>query len=252
MNNPKDRFSNRVDTYVKFRPSYPKEAIDYLYDVVGLRANAVVADIGAGTGIFSKLLLQRGSQVIAVEPNQAMREAAEQMLNGDANFRTVSGSAEATGLPDASVDFIVCAQAFHWFDRTAAQAEFHRILKPGGKVLLIWNSRLEHGNAFREEYDLLLRTFGSDYTKVTHKNISQETLASFFMNESMQVERFTITQVFDLEGLKGRLMSSSYIPVAGHPNYAPMMTELQHIFERHEQDGNVRFDYETEVYWGEV
>lgn len=252
MNNHKERFSNRVDTYVKFRPSYPKEAIDYLYDVVGLRANAVIADIGAGTGIFSKLLLQRGSQVIAIEPNQAMREAAEQLLSGDANFRTVSGSAEATGLPNESVDFIVCAQAFHWFDRSAAQAEFHRILKPGGKVLLIWNSRLEHGNAFREEYDLLLRTFGSDYEKVTHKNISQETLASFFKNDSMQLERFAITQVFDFEGLKGRLMSSSYIPVPESPNFAPMMTELQLIFERHEQDGKVFFDYETEVYWGEV
>lgn len=252
MNNHKDRFSNRVDTYMKFRPSYPKEAIDYLYDVVGLHANAVVADIGAGTGIFSKLLLQRGSQVIAVEPNQAMREAAEQMLRGEANFRTVPGSAEATGLPNESVDFIVCAQAFHWFDRTVAQAEFHRILKPGGKVLLIWNSRLEHGNSFREEYDLLLRTFGTDYEKVTHKNISQETLASFFKNDSLQVERFAITQVFDFEGLKGRLMSSSYIPVPEHPNYAPMMMELQQLFERHEQDGNVFFDYETEVYWGEV
>ncbi|MDF2646952.1 MAG: methyltransferase [Paenibacillus sp.] len=252
MNNHKERFSNRVDTYVKFRPSYPKEAIDYLYDVVGLRANVIIADIGAGTGIFSKLLLQRGSQVIAVEPNQAMREAAEQMLSGDVNFRTVPGSAEATGLPNESVDFIVCAQAFHWFDRTAAQAEFHRILKPGGKVLLIWNSRLEHGNAFREEYDLLLRTFGSDYEKVTHKNISQETLASFFKYDSMQLERFAITQVLDFEGLKGRLMSSSYIPVPEHPNFKPMMTELQHIFERHEQDGKVFFDYETEVYWGEV
>ncbi|MGO4275815.1 class I SAM-dependent methyltransferase, partial [Paenibacillus sp. TAF58] len=229
MNTNKERFSNRVDTYVKFRPSYPKEAIDYLYDVVGLSTNAVVADIGAGTGIFSKLLLQRGSQVIAVEPNQAMREAAEQMLSGDANFRAVAGSAEATGLPNESVDFIVCAQAFHWFDRTAAQAEFHRILKPNGKVLLIWNSRLEHGNVFREEYDLLLRTFGSDYEKVTHKNISQETLASFFKNDRMQLERFAITQIFDFEGLKGRLMSSSYIPVPEHPNFASMMTELQHI-----------------------
>ena len=119
-------------------------------------------------------------------------------------------------------------------------------------MLLIWNSRLEHGNAFREEYDLLLRTFGSDYEKVTHKNISQETLTSFFKNDSMQLERFAITQVFDFEGLKGRLMSSSYIPVPEHPNYEPMMTELQHIFERHEQDGHVFFDYETEVYWGEV
>ncbi|TXK73853.1 class I SAM-dependent methyltransferase [Paenibacillus sp. N3.4] len=251
MNN-KERFSNRVDTYVKFRPSYPKEAIDYLYDSVGLQLKSEIADVGAGTGIFSKLLLERGSQVIAVEPNQAMREAAEQMLSGEPNFHAVSGSAEATGLPDQSVDFIVCAQAFHWFDRTAAQAEFHRILKPGGKVALIWNTRLSHGNLFREEYNQLLVQFGSDYEKVTHKNISQTALTSFFKAGSMQVDRFAMRQVFDFEGLKGRLMSSSYIPVSGHPNYEPMMMELHNLFERHQQEGHVLFDYETEVYWGEV
>ncbi|WP_307207104.1 class I SAM-dependent methyltransferase [Paenibacillus harenae] len=251
MNN-KERFSNRVDTYVKYRPNYPKEALDYLYDIVGLRANCDVADIGAGTGIFSKLLLDRGSKVFAVEPNQAMRVAAEQMLGGAPNFHAVSGSAEATGLLDQSVDYIVCAQAFHWFDRSAAQAEFHRILKPGGKAVLIWNSRLTHGTPFREEYDRLLYTFGTDYEKVNHKNISQSTLNSFFKEGRMQDMRFTMSQSFDFEGLKGRMLSSSYIPVPGHPNYEPMITELWNLFVRNNVDGIVLFDYETELFWGEV
>lgn len=250
--NSKERFSNRVDSYVKYRPSYPQEAIDYLYDIVGLQLNSEVADIGAGTGIFSKLLLERGSHVTAVEPNQAMREAAEKELAGEPHYRVVSGSAEVTGLPDQSVDFIVCAQAFHWFDRVASRAEFHRILKPGGKVVLIWNSRLTQGTPFREAYDRLLHTFGTDYLVVSQKNITPEDLASFFKSGEMQEARFTNQQAFDFESLRGRLLSSSYSPVPGDPSYEPMVNELREVFERNQQDGQVFFDYETEVYWGEV
>ncbi|XEC97575.1 class I SAM-dependent methyltransferase [Paenibacillus tarimensis] len=238
--------------YVKYRPSYPEEAIDYLFSVVGLTPGCVTADIGAGTGVFAKLLVARGSKVIAVEPNQAMRETAERQLGGEPNFRAVPGSAEATGLPEHSVDFIVCAQSFHWFDRSAAQSEFHRILKPGGKVVLIWNSRLTQGSPFLEEYEQLLRTFGTDYEKVGHKNISAETLSAFFMEGRMKEARFTNSQLFDLEGLAGRLQSSSYSPLPGHPNYEPMMIELRDLFERNNRDGKVSFEYETEVYWGQV
>ncbi|NQX57967.1 class I SAM-dependent methyltransferase [Paenibacillus qinlingensis] len=250
--NSKERFSNRVDSYVKYRPSYPKEAIDYLYDIIGLNLNCEVADIGAGTGIFSELLLERGSNVTAVEPNQEMREAAVKKLGGEQNFRVVSGSAEMTGLPNKSVDFIVCAQAFHWFDRNATQSEFKRILKSGGKVVLIWNSRLTHGTPFREEYDRLLHTFGTDYKKVNHKNISNETLVSFFKLGEMQEARFTNGQKFDFEGLSGRLLSSSYSPVLGDPSYEIMMKELRNLFEQNKQNGSVFIEYETQVFWGEV
>lgn len=248
----RERFSNRVDSYLKYRPSYPKEAIDYLYDFVGLRSDSRIADIGSGTGIFSKLLLECGSYVTAVEPNQSMRLAAEQMLEGHPGFQTISGSAESTGLSDQSVDYIVCAQAFHWFDRIAAQTEFRRILKPGGRVILLWNSRLTNGTSFREEYDHLLHTYGTDYEKVNHKNISQAMLQSFFKEGTMHEERFRMSQEFDFEGLKGRLLSSSYSPVSGHPNYDPMMTELRNLFDRNNQSGIVQFDYETEIFWGEV
>jgi ubiquinone/menaquinone biosynthesis C-methylase UbiE len=248
----KERFSSRVGAYVKYRPSYPAEAISYLYDTVGFRPEDEIADIGAGTGIFSKLLLACGSRVIAVEPNQAMREAAVEELGHHAHYRAVSGAAEATGLPDSSVNHIVCAQSFHWFDRGAARLEFRRILKPGGKAVLIWNSRLLEGTPFLEEYEQLLLVYGTDYEKVRHKNISEEALASFFQPGGIRVARFSIRQLLNLEELGGRLQSSSYAPQAGHPNYVPMMAELENIFERNQQNGVVSFDYETEVFWGEV
>ncbi|WP_274365846.1 class I SAM-dependent methyltransferase [Paenibacillus thermotolerans] len=248
----KKRFSDRVDTYVKYRPSYPEEAIDYLYAAVGFTPGSTIADIGSGTGIFSKLLLSRGSRVIAVEPNEAMREAAVRALGQSEGFEALPGSAEATRLPDQAVDFIVCAQAFHWFDRSAARLEFGRILKPGGKAVLIWNSRLTHGSPFLEEYERLLHKFGTDYGKVNHRNITHDMLLSFFKQGTMQEARFTNRQLFDFDGLSGRLRSSSYSPTADHPSYEPMMAELRSLYDRHQQDGKVSFDYETEMYWGEV
>jgi SAM-dependent methyltransferase len=246
------RFTNRVDDYVKYRPSYPAAAIEYLYDSIGLHEQAVIADIGAGTGIFTRLLLARGGKVIAVEPNQAMREAAEQQSVDDPNVRFVLGTAESTGLPDQSVDYIVCAQAFHWFDRHAAHSEFKRILKSGGKVILIWNTRLTSGSPFREQYEQLLLSYGTDYINVKHTNITIHTLGSFFRKDGLHEQKFYLNQWFDLEGLRGRLLSSSYSPVEGHPNYVPMMMELARIFERNQQSGEVSFDYETQVFWGEL
>jgi SAM-dependent methyltransferase len=246
------RFTNRVDDYVKYRPSYPAEAIDYLYDSIGLHEHAVIADIGAGTGIFTRLLLAKGGKVVAVEPNQSMREAAEQQSAGDPNVRFVFGTAESTGLPDQSVDYIVCAQAFHWFDRNATLSEFKRILKPGGKVILIWNTRLTSGSPFREQYEQLLLSYGTNYINVKHTNITIDTLGSFFRKDGLHEQKFNLNQWFDLEGLRGRLLSSSYSPIEGHPHYVPMMMELARIFERNQRNGEVSFDYETQVFWGEL
>ncbi|RKP48010.1 class I SAM-dependent methyltransferase [Cohnella endophytica] len=250
--NGKQRFSSRVEKYTKYRPSYPKEAIDYLYDEVGLSDRSNVLDIGAGTGIFSRLLLEKGTSVTAVEPNAEMRAAAESASEGDTNFRAIAGSAEETGLPEHSFDAIVCAQAFHWFDRSAAQTEFRRVLKPGGKAILVWNTRVLEGTPFLEGYESLLHRLGTDYGEVNHRNISREMLEDFFRPGALREARFFIRQLFDFDGLSGRLLSSSYSPEPGHPNYEPMMKELRELFDRNEQDGTVSFDYVTEVYWGEV
>lgn len=248
----KERFSSRVDAYVKYRPTYPRAAIDYLYETVGFTSQSVIADAGAGTGIFSELLLNRGSKVVALEPNAAMRNAAVARLGGDGRFQAVNGSAEVTGLADQSVDYIVCAQSFHWFDRIRTAAEFKRILRPGGKVVLIWNTRLTEGTPFREQYEQLILTYGTDYKTVSQKNILPEDLAAFFRNGDMQEARFANDQRLDFEGMIGRLTSSSYIPMPGAPNYDAMVADLRKLYDHNQVNGCVTFDYETELYWGSL
>lgn len=250
--NSKERFTDRVETYVKYRPSYPVAALDFLYGEVGFSERSIIADIGAGTGIFSGLLLDRGSRVVALEPNEAMREAAVKRYASHPRYASCPGSAERSGLSDESVHHIVCAQSFHWFDRPAAKKEFRRILKPDGKVALIWNSRRTTGTPFLEQFEQLLLDFGTDYENVGHKSITRETLTSFFEDGGPALEVFASEQRLDADGVKGRLLSSSYCPLPGHPNYEPMMERLAEIFKKNAVNGIVTIVYDTELYWGTV
>lgn len=245
---PRTRFTDRVADYVRHRPDYPAAVLAALREA-GLGEGAVVADVGSGTGIFSELLLRSGAEVHAVEPNEAMRGAAEAMLGDNPRFRSVAGSAEATGLAGASVDLVTAAQAFHWFDHAAARAEFRRILRPGGAVALIWNNRRERSTPFLAAYEELLQRFGTDYAAVSHRQIDPERLAGFF-GARAEPTIFPHAQELDREGLRGRLLSSSYTPREGDPARAPMLRALDEIFDRHQQDGRVRIEYDTELYVG--
>ncbi|WP_308636868.1 class I SAM-dependent methyltransferase [Paenibacillus silvisoli] len=251
MKDSKERFSDRVDQYVRYRPSYPSDAIDYLFAEAGLTPSSIIADIGSGTGIFTRLLLERGSAVRAVEPNTEMRLAAEEQLSGFAGYRSVNGSAEATTLEDGSVDGIVSAQAFHWFEPASTRAEFQRILRPGSKVALIWNKQLVE-DAFGSEYDGLLLQYAPEYKDVNHRRLSHEDFAAFFRDGRYMKTSFSNHQLFDLDGLKGRTMSSSYAPLPGSPAFEPYMEALEALFEKHQQDGTVRFRYETDIFLGSV
>ncbi|MFS1512090.1 class I SAM-dependent methyltransferase [Chengkuizengella sp. SCS-71B] len=248
----KKRFSNRVENYVKYRPSYPKKTIDFLYNELGFKQNSIIADVGSGTGIFSNLLLDRESNVLSVEPNQEMREAAENLLVSYENYISINGSAENTTLPDKSVDFIVSAQAFHWFDLQKTKQEFERILKPNGKVFLIWNNRLTEESEFSVAYERILKKYANDYNEVNHQNIGHRELNSFFNNEGYKTFTCPNYQVFNFEQLKGRLLSSSYSPVPGEDNYEIIMVQLRDVFNLYNQNGQVTFHYNTEVYYGGV
>lgn len=248
---PTQRFSGRVDNYVRYRPGYPRGVLDILREGAGLTPAAVIADIGSGTGISTALFLQNGNPVLAVEPNREMRAAAEQWLQADAHFRSVDGRAEATTLPDASVDFIVAAQACHWFDLEKTRAEFRRILRPGGWVVLLWNRRLKDTTPFLREYETLLQTYCADYAEVQHERITSAVLEGFYA-PGFQLCALPNEQNLNYEALEGRLLSSSYAPAAGDPRHLPMLAALRGIFEKNQLNGCVRFDYETQVYFGQV
>jgi SAM-dependent methyltransferase len=250
--NPTARFGNRVADYVATRPGYPPAVLDLLRQKAVLTQSSVIADIGSGTGLSTEMFLRNGNTVFGVEPNAEMRAAGEQLLAGNPNFHSVVGTAEATTLPDASIDLIVAGQAFHWFDPPRAGTEFRRILRPGGYVALMWNTRRLDTSPFLRAYEALLQRFGTDYREVVHTNVDQATLARFFGPGRFKALKVDNEQLFDREGLRGRLRSSSYTPTPGHPNFEPMMAELDLLFDTFKDRGRVRFEYDTELYVGRL
>jgi SAM-dependent methyltransferase len=245
------RFSDRVENYIRYRPSYPLQVLETLRAECGLTPNATVADIASGTGIFSRLLLDNGNRVYGVEPNREMREAADRLLAGFPLFISVAGTAEATTLADGVVDLATAAQAAHWFDLAKARKEFARILKPGGWAVLVWNERSTDATPFLREYEELLLEYGTDYDKVRHEHTT-DNIGGFFSPTAYEQRVFDMRQDFDYAQLEGRLLSSSYAPGEGHPQYAPMLRDLRRVFDAHQSNGQIGMDYLTRMYYGRL
>jgi SAM-dependent methyltransferase len=248
---PTARFSDRVENYVRYRPGYPAEALDLLRAECGLQPSHIIADIASGTGIFTRLLLENGNSVFAVEPNAEMREMGLHQLDAYDRLVSVAGTAEETTLRSASVDFVTSAQAAHWFDLPRARAEFVRILRPEGWCVLIWNERRTASTPFLCEYENVLLTYGTDYKDVRHERTTAM-IHEFFAPTPYQERVFSLHQQFDYKGLAGRLLSSSYAPLEGHPSHGPMMQELKRVFLAHAKDGKVGFEYDTRVYYAQL
>ena len=251
VTDPTQRFSSRVDNYVRYRPAYPPAVIELLRNECGLTSSSVVADVACGTGIFTRMLLESGSRVFGVEPNAEMRRAGEKCLKAYPNFTSVGGTTEATTLAAHSMDIVTAAQAAHWFKLDAARREFVRILKPAGWAVLLWNQRRTGSTPFLRDYEQLLLTYGTDYQQVRHERTT-EVIDSFFAPMPFCSRKLEITQEVDYEGLEGRLLSSSYTPAPGHANYNPMLGELRRIFAAHERAGRVSLEYDTLIYWGRL
>lgn len=251
MSNTVERFSNRVENYVKYRPTYPHEVLELFRAEMNLRNSSVIADIGSGTGISAKLFLENGSAVFGVEPNAAMRAAAENFLRDFPNFKSIDGTAENTNLENESADFVIAAQAFHWFDRTKTRTEFKRILREEGFVVLMWNERQLASTAFLRGYEQLLIEFGTDYETVRHENITKETLQEFFRADFKQ-RTFSNVQTVDFEGLKGRMLSSSYMPTAENPRFGEMLEKLETLFAQSAENGRIEILYDTKVFYGQI
>jgi SAM-dependent methyltransferase len=253
---PTARFSGRAADYVKTRPSYPSGVLAILREICGLDADRVVADLGSGTGIFTALLLETGATVHAVEPNADMRAAAEAMLGNEPGFRSVSGPAEATTLPDASIDLVTAAQAFHWFDVERARAEMKRILRPTTSpgrpsVALVWNDRDLDATPFLRDYEALLVARCPKYRELQGKANSVDKFDALLGKGAWTRHVVPNEQRLDREGLVGRLLSSSYSPREGDPGHGETFAELRALFDRHAEGGEVAMLYETVMILGE-
>ena len=255
MSDPQDstqRFSSRVENYIKYRPSYPPAVIEILTERCGLTPDAIMADIGSGTGILTELWLKHGNPVFGVEPNREMRQAGERLLAAYPHFTSVNGTAEATTLPAQSVDFVTAGQAFHWFDGAKTRQEFVRILKPSGWAVLIWNVRQDQASPFMLAYHQLVHDFAIDLAVSHEKRIDETVLAAFYGPSRYQLATCPNQQRCDFSGMLGRLLSSSYMPNVDQASYAPMLAQAKALFAQHETGGQVVIEYETRIYYGQL
>lgn len=249
MTDPKQRFSGRAVHYARHRPGYPRAVLDLLRAECCLSKASIVADIASGTGLLSMLFLENGNTVWGVEPNDEMREAGERHLANYPLFTSVAGMAEATTLDGASVDLVAVGHAFHWFDPVLTRAEFVRVLRPGGCVVLLWNELHQNASPFMNAYEKLIRKYKNE----EYKEFDMPSqVRSFFEPDPVEMRRFENHQIFSLDGLKGRLLSSSYVPDTGQPGYEAMMEELRDIFRDYQENGQVTIEYDTLVYYGRL
>jgi len=247
-----NRFTGRAGDYARHRPGYPPEIVEWMALDCGLREGSVVADIGCGTGIVTKMVLDAGARVVGVEPNGDMRGACGDALGANPHLSLSDGTAEATGLADASVDIVVAAQAMHWFDLDRARAEYRRILRPDGWAVAIWNERRLHGDPFHEAYEALLREHGTDYAAIRQRDIPPEKLRAFLGPTTYRLRVVDNAQEHDFEGLLGRLLSASYVPRPDSPRYPALVAAAREAFDAYALDGKVRIAYQTQWHAGQL
>jgi len=244
------RFSDRVADYVKFRPGYPDSVFSALATRLSPELPRVAADIGAGTGIFSRGLLAHGFEVFGVEPNPEMRAASELALVAEARFHSGGGRADATALPDASVALVTAAQSFHWFDPEQCRREWQRILMPRGIVGVVWNQR-RLGSPFMQAYEAAMQLL-KEYDEINRWQRDRNAVARLFGENPFATLEFSHQQTFDWEGLRGRVLSSSYVPKPGAPGHDELMSALRRAYDAQQRDGVVQFDYVTRLHVGRL
>jgi SAM-dependent methyltransferase len=248
---PTERFGDRVVDYNRYRPGYPAGIVPWVAAEIGFNADWRVADVGAGTGRLTGLFLMNGNCVVAVEPNAPMRRAAERNLLEYPKFHSLAGKAEATRLSSSSIDLITVGQAFHWFDPHATRREFARVLVPPGWVLLVWNRRLAAGSPFLDGYEAVLARHCPEYQRVTHRTDGNAGLDVLYGAGGYRTHTFPNRQRLNWEGLRGRALSSSYVPTSGRA-YEQFTRALTDLYAATAQDDGVEMVYVTELYLGRV
>jgi ubiquinone/menaquinone biosynthesis C-methylase UbiE len=246
------RFTGRAEIYSKYRPTYPKGVVDILRKEANFDSAKIVADIGSGTGILTRLLLENGNEVFAVEPNDEMRSFAESSLSGYRNFRSLRGTAEETTLADQSVDLVAVGQALHWFDHKKSRTEFLRISRRGGFLCVLYNDREKNGHlGIMEDYEQLVIKYARNKAPVERLE-GEELLSKIFPEWAFR--KFTLPnyQHLDFEGLAGRICSASYIPQPSEQAYPNMESDLETMFEKYQIDDRVTLIYKTSMFLGSL
>lgn len=247
------KFDGMGKIYSQYRPCYPQSFIDYLFKNINITKDSIIADIGSGTGILTKQLLEKGNKVYGVEPNMDMRNIAEKELQTFANFTSVNGSAENATLPDNSIDFITVAQAFHWFDRQGFRRECQRILKPNGKVILVWNSRNDKSELVMKN-DEINRKYCPDFKGFSggmRGAISKDDFYDFFSGEYNE-KVFSNDLIFDINGFVGRNLSASYALKESDGNYNAYVAEQKTLFEKYNKSKKILMPNFTRCYIGQM
>lgn len=248
VHNNTDKFTGKASIYAKTRPAYSKGLIHQLHEMVV--PQAIVADIGSGTGIFSKELLELGCKVYGVEPNEDMRREAEKKLRMYSNFQQVNGAAERTTLPDRSVDLITVAQAFHWFDKEKFKVECHRILHDNGHILLVWNSRVPDHPLVKEN-EAIFRRYCREFTGFSGGiSFDNEGIETFFCK--VEVLKYPNNLYVDKQTFIGRNLSASYSLKEEDVEYQSYVNELEELFEKYQKDGILCVPNETIAYFGNL
>jgi SAM-dependent methyltransferase len=252
MDNSSPYVTRLVENYSQYRPGYPQAAIvDLLQRECDLTPQAIIADIGSGTGLLTEVFLRNGNQVFGIEPLPAMRTAAEHFLQRYPRFTSIAATAEATTLADHCVDVVTAGQAFHWFDRKRARREFARILVPRGWVVLAWNDQRTTATPFLVAWEQFWQTYLAR-EGVNPQQRQQELLAPFFGTGTFTVKLFENPLVCDFAALKGRVLSSGNAPTADHPRYPEMLQALEAIFQAHQVNGTVTIEHDTLVCYGQL
>jgi ubiquinone/menaquinone biosynthesis C-methylase UbiE len=239
-----NRFTNKAQDYAKYRPTYPQECINYLIKNMKIK-NKIIADIGSGTGKFTELILDYIKKVYAVEPNRYMRRQAEKLLNKNKKFISINGSAENTNLKNNSLDIIISAQAFHWFDLNKTKIEFRRILKSNSKIILIWNSKINNTKYLKEQKQILNKYVLKENNR--NKNIVNR----FFSNNYKKIS-FNHYQEFNLEGVLGRIKSLSYCPLPNTKEYKNIEKKINIAFKKYSKNGLIKYNYRCNAYIGKI
>ncbi len=244
-----EKFTEKAKHYEVGRPSYAQELIDFLYHNYNLNSQSIIADIGAGTGKLTKQLLQKGSRLIAVEPNDAMRSIAQQALQDYDTIQIVNGTDVATTLSDQSIDVITVAQAFHWFDAALFQKECARILKANGKVFLIWNMRDENAPVNKETYEIFQKYCSNFYGFSGGIQQDDANITTFFHHDYV-IEKFPNPLFFSKETFLQRALSASYSLKDGDPQFEEYVQTLTALYDKYEKNGLLEVPNDSVAYIG--